>query len=260
MQIEFWNEVSSKTPNAATMDKLGCDIVKTVNETNESYEDLMSLDQDNINALGMYSGFLKKYNNTAEFSEVLMQKRNNLEESYKKIAKQTNEQTAPLSYFDQNAAIIHVSGDYETIGEISKVNLGAVSVFDFTSNEFVNNMNISQLIPEPFRGNHIDFMRTFHTKNAISYALVDNETFKWFFKHKKKHLFEARIMVKGVPHPSTCPFFLCIIKPTNNTAEEFIMCDDDWNITEASPMFLEMVPATDTTRNMSEVMNNWEEI
>lgn len=156
------------------MDRLGVDIVSAVNSTNMSYEDLMSLDQDNINALGMYSGFLKKYNNTIEFSEVLMQKRNNLEESAKKMRLSTNEQTAPLTYFDQNAAIIHVSGDYETIGEITKVNLGAVSVFDFTSNEFVNNMNISQLIPNPFRDNHIELMRTFHTKNAISYALVDN--------------------------------------------------------------------------------------
>jgi len=72
LQIEFWNEISGKTPNAATMDRLGVDIVSAVNSTNMSYEDLMSLDQDNINALGMYSGFLKKYNNTIEFSEVLM--------------------------------------------------------------------------------------------------------------------------------------------------------------------------------------------
>ena len=63
------------------MDKLAVDIVDTVNSTNNSYEDLLSLDQFNVNALGMYSGFLKHYNNTVEFSEVLMSKRNNLEES-----------------------------------------------------------------------------------------------------------------------------------------------------------------------------------
>jgi len=67
-------------------------------------------------------------------------------------------------------------------------------------------------------------------------------------------------MVKGVPHPKQCPFFLTIIKPTNNTAEEFIFCDDDWNIMEASPLFLDMVPSPDQSRNMKELLNNWDEL
>ena len=122
-------------------------------------------------------------------------------------------------------------------------------------------MNISQLIPEPFKFNHIEQMRTFHTKNAIRYTLVDNDAqYKWWFKHKKKHLFEARIMVKGVPHPTTCPFFLCIIKPTNNTTDEWIMTDGEWKITETGPMFMDLREQADKKTYMTDVIENWEDI
>jgi hypothetical protein len=52
-----------------------------------------------------------------------------------------------LSYFDDNAAIIHVLGDQENIGDIIKVNASAVHIFDYTFNEFVNNMSINILVP-----------------------------------------------------------------------------------------------------------------
>lgn len=78
-----------------------------------------------------------------------------MEETTKKITVNTDEHSAPLTYFDKKAAIIHVTGDYENIGEITKVNLGAVDIFDYSSNEFINNMNISSLLPMPFKEGHI---------------------------------------------------------------------------------------------------------
>jgi hypothetical protein len=52
-------------------------------------------------------------------------------------------ETKDLSFFDPDCAILHVNGEFDSIGEILKVNLGAVSVFDYTANELENNMNVT---------------------------------------------------------------------------------------------------------------------
>jgi hypothetical protein len=42
-------------------------------------------------------------------------------------------------------------GDYENIGDIVHVNAEAIALFAYTNNEFINNMNINQLLPLPFK-------------------------------------------------------------------------------------------------------------
>lgn len=67
-------------------------------------------------------------------------------------------------------------------------------------------------------------------------------------------------MVKAVPHPLLCPFFLVIIKPTNNTTEEFIMTDGKWNITESSVLFLDSLLKLDKSLNISDAVEDWKTI
>ena len=82
-------------------------------------------------------------------------------------------------------------------------------------------------------------MRGYHSKTV--YTNIDQPQIIVFFKHKNKHIFEARILIRGVPQPNSPPFFLTIVKPMRTNGQELLMITEENLITETSSLFLDLV-------------------
>lgn len=239
-QFHFWSELESKHPRIQKLMKLATEMTNLVNKTKGYYEGLLKLNGKSASAMRMFGGFLQSLSGYADLGQRYLQKAEALDNPENNLINPSvaNSTTQPLSFFDSENAIITVSGDFETIGEIQKVGVAASTLFGYLQAEFVGR-NISLLIPEPFESVHDANMRQFHENGR--YNTIDLPNLILYFVNKKGYLFEARTLIKVVPNSINPPFFLAAIKPKiAKHLQELAMLSTDLMVTGYSQGFADM--------------------
>ena len=237
-QFYFWAELESRHPKIQKLNKLAGETSKLISTTKNNYQRLLKLNSKNSEALRMYGAFLSSLNNFAEMGQRYLNKAEVQDEAQKKSIN-SNVMSAlsqPLSFFDNDNAIIQVSADFETMGEILKANSTACRLLSYISAELVGR-NISLIIPPPFNENHDEYMKKLHENGR--YSIVDNQGLLLYFADKNGHVFEGRLLVKVVPNDGDPPFLSAIIKPTKPEYEVIIL-NKEFQITGTSKSAAEL--------------------
>ena len=259
-QFYFWAELESKTPKIQKLNKLAGETSKMIGVTRGNYQKLLKLNSKNTQALRMYGWFLSSLNNFSDLGQRYLNKAEMQEEAQQKNvnANIINSLTQPLSFFDSDNAILRVSADFETIGEIQKANASACQLLGYLSAELVGR-NISLIIPSPFSENHDEYIKRFHETGK--YSIVDNQQLVLYFTNKNNNIFEARLLVKVVPNGELPPYLSAIIKPTN-PKYEIIMMNPEFIITgftvQCSEIF-DIGSSKNTEQKITSIINSFEE-
>jgi len=262
-QFHFWSELEGKTPRIQKLTKLATEMTALVSRTKGYYETLLKLNNKSASAMRMFGGFLQSLSGYAELGQRYLQKAEALDNPDNNPTNPavSNSTVQPLSFFDSENAIITVSGDFETIGEIQKVGVAASTLFGYLQAEFVGR-NIALLIPEPFASVHDTNMRQFHETGR--YNTIDLQNLALCFVNKKGYIFEARTLIKVVPNSINPPFFLAAIKPkVVKSVQELAMLSPDLMITCYSQGFADMFELggpKSTEQHISSLISGFEDL
>lgn len=260
-QFYFWAELESKQPKIQKLSKLSGETARMISVAKSNYQKLLKLNSKNSNALRMYGHFLASLNNFSDIGQRYLQKAEMQDEAQNKNvnANVINSLTQPLSFFDNDNLIISVSGDFETIGEIQKVNSVACTLLGYLQAELVGR-NISLLIPPPFADNHDENMRKYH--EVGTYNIIDSPSLVLYFANKSGHIFEARLLVKVVPNDGSPPFFMAIIKPTNPNYEVILMNIDNviTGFSQRCSDFFELSNTKSNEQKISNILPRFDEL
>jgi PAS domain S-box-containing protein len=260
-QFYFWAELESKTPKIQKLNKLAGETSKMIGVTRNNYQRLLKLNSKNTQALRMYGWFLSSLNNYSDLGQRYLNKAEMQEEAQQKNvnANIINSLTQPLSFFDSDNAILRVSADFETIGEIQKANASACQLLGYLSAELVGR-NISLIIPSPFSELHDEYIKRFH--DSGKYSIIDNQQLVLYFTNKNNNIFEARLLVKVVPNADMPPYFSAIIKPTN-PKYEVVLINSDWLITgftvQCSEIF-DLGSSKNTEQKVTTLISNFDDL
>ena len=252
-QFYFWAELESRSPKIHKLNKLAGETSTLISVTKSNYERLLKLNSKNTEALRMYGCFLASLNNFSDMGQRYLNKAEVQEEAQKKNmnANLMNSFTQPLSFFDADNAIIQVSADFETMGEILNANSTACRLLSYISAELIGR-NISLIIPSPFNENHDEYMKKLHETG--NYAIVDQQNLVLYFADKNSFIFEARLLVKVVPNDGHPPFLSAIIKPTYSNYEVILM-NSDWIITGISKTCAELFDYSNNKNSEQKIVN-----
>ncbi|OMJ95244.1 hypothetical protein SteCoe_1458 [Stentor coeruleus] len=259
-QFYFWAELESKTPKIQKLNKLAGETSKMIGVTRGNYQKLLKLNSKNTQALRMYGWFLSSLNNYSDLGQRYLNKAEMQEEAQHKNvnANIINSLTQPLSFFDSDNAIIRISGDFETIGEIQKANASACQLFGYLSAELVGR-NVSLIIPSPFSEMHDEHIKRFHELGK--YSIIDNQQLVLYFTNKNNNIFEARLLVKVVPNGEQPPYLSAIIKPTN-PKYEMILINPEMIITGYSIQcteFFDIGSSKNTEQKITSIINAFDD-
>ncbi|CAG9333953.1 unnamed protein product [Blepharisma stoltei] len=224
-QFYFWAELESKAPKIQKLNKLAGETTKMIGVAKANYQKLLKLNSKNTQALRMYGWFLSSLNNYAELGQRYLNKAEMQEEAQQKNMNSNimTSLTQPLSFFDSDNAILRISGDFETLGEIQKANASACQLLGYLSAELIGR-NVSLIIPSPFSESHDDYIKKYHESGK--HTIIDNHNLVVYFANKSNNIFEARLLLKVVPNDSNPPFLSAIIKPTNPSYETIMLSKD----------------------------------
>jgi len=260
-QFFFWLELESKAPKLQKLTKLAGETTAMITKAKANYQGLLKLNSKNSNALRMFGGFLSSLSNFTETGQRYIQKADAQDEAKAKNvnANVLNALTQPLSFFDNENAIISVSADFETVGEIEKVNVAACSLLVYLQAELVGR-NIALVIPPPYSDNHDAYMRKFHDSGA--HWAVDVQNLMMYFLTKNGNLVECRTLIKVVPNGTLIPFLMAVLKPTK-PKYKVVQISPENCITGTSigcDEFLTLNLNKGTSEAISEVITNFEEV
>jgi PAS domain S-box-containing protein len=260
-QLYFWAELESKSPKIQKLTKLAGETAKMIAVAKTNYQKLLKLNSKNTQALRMYGGFLSSLNNFSDVGQRYLQKADMQDEAQSKNinANVMNSLTQPLSFFDNDNAIIRVSGDFETIGEIQKANAAACHLLGYLQAELVGR-NVSLIIPQPFGDCHDDYMKKFH--DSGKYSVIDNQGLVLYFANKNGNIFEARLLVKVVPNEGQPPFLSAIIKPTNPQYEVILMSGEMiiTGYTQGCSELFELSNTKNTEQKINNIISRFEDL
>ena len=224
-QYRFWAELESSTPRIMKLNELAGETSYMIGVAKSTYQQLVKLNTKSTRALRMFGGFLTSLNNFSDTGQRYIQKAELEDEAHTKnvSAQVLNTLTQPLSFFDASNAVITISADFETIGEIVKVNDVTTSMFGYLKAE-LEGRNINTLIPSPFSEIHDQFLARFHMTGGKN--VIDNPNLCVFFLHKLGYLIQGRILIKVVPNDTTTPYIMSVIKETKPEFEYLLLTDE----------------------------------
>lgn len=224
-QYQFWSELEGKTPRIQRLSQLARDVSVYVRATRVTYTRLLKLNSKSTTALRMFGTFLLTLCNFAEQGARCKAKADLQDETHSKAmnAVVTTTLNQALSFFDADVAVMSISGDFETIGEIIQTSPNTQGLFDFQLSEMVGR-NIAMLLPSPFSEAHDRYMKRFHESGT--YKVIDAPHLLLYFLNKAGHLFECRALVKVLPNDDAPPFLVAALKPTKSTFDVAIISQD----------------------------------
>lgn len=135
IQHKFWCELESKQPKIAKLSKITNEMMAMIKNTKFYYDKLLKINNKDIEVMRMYGGFLQTLSDTYETGQQLINKADTQDGTTGKNLQVSvpGSLNQPLSFFDKENTILHVAGDFETIGEIQDINPKGVEVFGHQS-------------------------------------------------------------------------------------------------------------------------------
>ena len=155
----FWSALGGRRPAVGRLIQLSADIEEAVDDAEESYDAMLSINRRNVSVLRSYAQFLGDVLNDPSSSGTLLMEAEAVEEE------QSHEHTKRLEKFElfktvsaldssaENIAVVSISDQAKTLGHMTEVNAAVCSAFGYTRAELLGK-NISMLLPEPIASMH----------------------------------------------------------------------------------------------------------
>lgn len=260
-QYRFWSELESSIPRIQKLNLLAGETSYMIGVAKSTYQHLIKLNAKSTQTLRMFGGFLTSLNNFSDMGQRYVQKAELEDEAHAKTANATvlNSLTQPLSFFDASNAVLTVSADFETIGEILKVNEASTHIFGYLKAE-MEGRSLNLLIPLPFVEQHDGFMERFHMTGGKN--VIDSQGLCLVYLHKMGYLVQGRMLVKVVPNETMTPYLMTVIKETKPDYE-FLLLNDSFLITGHSKNCDHYLPLSDAQAVLTPIQTlilNWEEV
>jgi hypothetical protein len=237
-QFLFWCELESPVLQFEKLLPVACELAGLITQARSRYDQLLPLSAKSSAGLKLYGAFLQSINGYADLGIRYLQ----LAESKETSSHPFSYSPASLSFFDPECALLSVSGDFETIGEIRKVSSRASMLLGYAHIEAVGR-NISLVIPEPFGSKHDGYMKIFH--EIGHYTAINKPNLTLYFLTKPGHLLPALTFIQVVPNESDQPFLLAALKPS--PASLLALISPDWLFTACTSDFADRLGLTPTT-------------
>jgi PAS domain-containing protein len=237
--MRFWFELSREVPRVELIERLAIKIFHLTNKTQSMLEKLLKEYPKNPLALQIYGSFLLEVFNDTEKGHDLVSKGESERRDQQFRSGAFIEQR--FSFFDDANAILIISGDPDTVGQITYANQQASELLGIPGHLLVST-NINAFCPPPIFNTieHSQVMLKFLERGSSN--TVDLPFF-CFMLDTYGFLFEVCIQIKCVALEST-PFFIAAFRKSPNMRELAIY--DDTNVFTCNTKgFAEIVGAGD---------------
>ncbi|EGR33954.1 PAS domain S-box family protein, partial [Ichthyophthirius multifiliis] len=193
LYLEFWNKLQEEQPDIRKLLILGSKINKMVGKVKQLYSELEEMNQNNIKILNCYYFFLKEIvNNNTEGNRIL--EKIEYVQKNSQINKQFSEKKIK---YDQNTSIIQISGNINTLGQITNTNNETSKLLGFSKNELLE-QNIQKIMPKIYGDFHNSFILQY--LNTSVSKIMGKEDRIVMFLDKKGYIIPCILMVKVLPN------------------------------------------------------------
>jgi PAS domain S-box-containing protein len=194
LYMEFWSQLTEETPDLAKLNDIGSKINASIQTVEENWAKLLKVNPNNVNAIKLYGKFLLEIINDKESGDSLLEKARNLANA------QANNKAANVlegAGDDDNqdtTATIWMSGEQETLGVMTGINLSAATLFGYNKTELINK-KVNALMPEVYGEYHDSFIENYLNMGESS-LIARNKERLVFGKHKTEYVFPTYVSIK----------------------------------------------------------------
>jgi PAS domain-containing protein len=218
-KYEFILELNNNEINLPRLQQLAKNIYKYNDKLRSVFERMMSINDKHPVGLKMYAEYLESINDFYSSSKFVEQA--DIEEKAN-----SNLGFVRISFFDEHSALLKVSIDRNSLGEVIWINSICTDMLGFYPSELVGR-NIWEIVaPIVTSEKHNSFLLKF--QDTHNYHIID--TFQErFFRNKKGWIFLAKFLVTIVPAGKNMPYFMAVIHKTL-LDYDVILLDSDHHI------------------------------
>jgi PAS domain S-box-containing protein len=219
-QVSFWSELSKQYPNIERLHKFGSAVSHAITTAKLHYEQMMKLNPNSPQVLRSYANFLANELNDHTGALQITQRAEEVEESKIRTGKNI-ETDLNVALFDDENAVIMISGESDKEGIILNVNVPTTQIFGFKKSEMVGK-NVSMLLPPPFAEIHNQLIRAYMD---TGYGKVIDRTRPVIARNKAGFIAPMYLCVRQFSQGVSGTAFLGILKPVEerNREEYFVL-------------------------------------
>ncbi|KAA0165235.1 hypothetical protein FNF28_03516 [Cafeteria roenbergensis] len=199
-QVEFWAELLHKQPDIGKLNAIAGEITDSTARADAAFTQLLAINPRSIQTLRSYAQFLLEVTNNPSKANRLLEEAESIEDEVSKAhAERGNSvvflsQDVSINASSENVAVITVSQDPRTMGEILTSNPQALKLFGYTRREMVGR-TIDSLLPEPVASFHQRILRQYLSSGK---AAVMNTSRVMFGLHRAGHIFPLVLNVRAM--------------------------------------------------------------
>ncbi|KAA0152619.1 hypothetical protein FNF29_03846 [Cafeteria roenbergensis] len=199
-QVEFWAELLHKQPDIGKLNAIAGEITDSTARADAAFTQLLAINPRSIQTLRSYAQFLLEVTNNPSKANRLLEEAESIEDEVSKAhAERGNSvvflsQDVSINASSENVAVITVSQDPRTMGEILTSNPQALKLFGYTRREMVGR-TIDSLLPEPVASFHQRILRQYLSSGK---AAVMNTSRVMFGLHRAGHVFPLVLNVRAM--------------------------------------------------------------
>ena len=157
IQVEFWTHLTTVVPDLNILDDLGKKAYEASEEVEYFWGLLCKINPHYPTALTIFGFYLKDIRNHLQHGNIFIERGFNTglgKKSFDEVGKSHE------ILFNDDTAVIHLSGNKESMGKILKTSQGLSKVFGYSKTEVIGH-SINILMPQIFAKKHSDFLERF---------------------------------------------------------------------------------------------------
>ena len=129
LHVEFWNELSEKIPDITKLQNLGSFITREIEICEQTFQDLLEVNDKNIKLMRVYGYFLQIITNNTENAHQILER---LMINQQRINSDKMDVEANRFGANANTCVFALSGNYNTMGLINNVNTAVTPLLEYT--------------------------------------------------------------------------------------------------------------------------------
>ncbi len=191
-QCLFWQELLKQSTDVGRLGAISSDLSDALQVATDAFAKLTRLNGQSVQVLRMHASFLMDVANDVLTGAKMIAKADELEEE--RVKSHERGEDASNDIFDDTNALISISADLTTLGEIIDVNMGAVRMFGYSRPDLIG-ANISIIMPAPYAQHHQSQLNHFLETGK---STVLNRSRLVFGVHKSGWLVPVDLFVREV--------------------------------------------------------------
>jgi PAS domain S-box-containing protein len=193
MQLAFWQELGTPTPDLLHLQQLASQITGAMSCAQEAFGALLQLNPSSPDVLRMWASFLCDVGNQPDRGATLLRRADEIEDMK---SKSTHGPDSDGTLLDDRSSVISVCGSRARLGEIIQANTGAVRLFGFSRAELLG-QNIRRIVPPPYAASHDQYLLRYIEHGSSNNKLLDQQRYL-FGLHKNGFLIPIDILIREV--------------------------------------------------------------